>query len=106
MNSPLLSSRALRAAHQEHALIPPVDHVGELPAVRTGCLQELDQRDAVNELGHGQNLCRELPLAQWQPDRWHDAHGGSPVAWVVRLVGLVRILVWVVFKSEAHLGRL
>src|SRR5467141_2253387 len=91
-----LTRWALRSPHQEHALLPPVDHVCELPSIGAGLLEELDQRDAVNELGHGQNLSRELPLAQGQPDRRHDAHGGSPVAWVVRLAGFVRIVVGIV----------
>src|SRR6202011_2774439 len=90
-DAPCLPRRTLRSPHQEHALLPPVNYLGKLPAIPRRLFENFHQAGPVDDLRHRQNSCLVLPLAAGYPDRGDVArHGAIARRW---LLGLVRVVV-------------
>src|SRR5258706_332138 len=74
-NASGLALPALWPSHQEYALLPPVDDLGQVPAFGGRVLQNLHEGLPVGDLRQGQDVGRVLPVPAWQPDRRHHPRG-------------------------------
>src|SRR6266851_1446191 len=99
--------RTLRSPHQEHALLPPIDHLGQVPPIRSGLFENFHQTASVDHLGHREDVGRVLPFTVGHADGGNRARwcGAIPRRGLVRLVRLVRLLFELGRHFKTILGR-
>src|SRR6266851_2140596 len=85
----------------QHALLPPIDHLGQIPPIRSSLFENFHQAGAVDHLGQSQDVGRVLPFTVGHADGWNirpRCRGAIARRGLVRLVWLVRVL----FELERH----